>query len=278
MVAPCRGRHARLRSSRGRPIGRPMASQAHSAQDNLGRLDECDANLALVATEVTGLQAELDRFHSDVEILRRHLSEQETTLAEREAALARVTDDKARLQREAGEAHAAVQQAIARLRAQDDSIAALEGELAALRARAEVHGRSHAAGEDALAASERDRVRAQQRAEEAWSALDASSRRLREREARVAELEEEVHALRLRLAAERDQQVVQSAPEPQLDSSAGHLRVVPLEFGHLLLESDDPCPALSAVVELDGTTFVVDRVGRSPLPGDRRPCVFLVER
>jgi chromosome segregation ATPase len=121
-----------------------MASQAHSAQDNLGRLDECDANLALVATEVTGLQAELDRFHSDVEILRRHLSEQETTLAEREAALARVTDDKARLQREAGEAHAAVQQAIARLRAQDDSIAALESELAALRARAEVHGRNSA--------------------------------------------------------------------------------------------------------------------------------------
>jgi chromosome segregation ATPase len=257
-----------------------MASHAYSAQDHLGRLDECDANLALVATEVTGLQAELERFHSDVETLRRHLSERETTLAERETALARVTDDKTRLQREAGEAHAAVQQAIARLRAQDDSMAALESELAALRARAEAHGRSHAVGEDALAANERERVRAQQRAEEAWSALDASSRRLREREGRVAELEEEVHALRLRLAAERDQPqpVVHSAPEPPLDFSAGHLRVVPLEFGHLLLESDEPCPALSDIVELEGATFVVDRIGRSPVPGDRRPCAFLARR
>jgi chromosome segregation ATPase len=255
-----------------------MASQAHSAQDHLGRLDECDASLALVATEVTGLQSELDRFHSDVESLRQHLSERETALAEREAALGRVTDDRARLQREAGEAHAAVQQAIARLRAQDETIAALESELAALRARAEAHGRSNAAGEDALAGSERERVRAQQRAEEAWSALDTASRRLREREARVTELEDELHALRLRLVAERDQQVAHSAPELPLDFSGGHLRVVPLSFGHLLLESDDPCPALSAVVELDGKTFVVDRVGRSPLPGDKRPCAFLVQR
>ena len=255
-----------------------MASQAYSAHDPLGRLDECDANLALVATEMTGLQAELDRFHSDVETLQRHLSERETALAEHEAALERVTDDKARLQQEAGEAHAAVQQAIARLRAQDDSIAALQSELAALRARAESHGRNHAAGEDALAGSERERVRAQQRAEEAWSALDAASQRLRDREARVAELEEELHALRLRLAAERGPQAAHPAAEPPLDYSAGHLRVVPLEFGHLLLERDDACPALSAVVELDGTTFVVDRVGRSPLPGDHRPCVFLVER
>ena len=255
-----------------------MASQAHDAQDHLGRLDECDASLELVATEVTGLQSELDRFHSDVESLRQHLSERETALAEREAALGRATDDRARLQREAGEAHAAVQQAIARLRAQDEAIAALETELAALRARAEAHGRSDAAGEDALAGSERARVRAQQRAEEAWSALDTASRRLREREARVAELEEELHALRLRLVAERDQQVAQPAPELTLDFSGGHLRVVPLSFGHLLLESDDPCPVLSAVVELDGKMFVVDRVGRSPLPGDKRPCVFLVER
>jgi chromosome segregation ATPase len=255
-----------------------MASQAHTAQDHLGRLDECDANLALVATEVTGLQAELERFHSDVETLRRHLSERDTALAEREEALGRVTDDRTRLQREAGEAHAAVQQAIARLRAQDDSIAGLESELAALRARAETHGRSHAAGEDALAASERERVRAQQRAEEAWSALDASSRRLREREARVAELEEEVHTLRLRLAGEREQPVAHSAPAPPLDLSEGHLRVVPLEFGHLLLESDEPCPALSDIVELEGATFVVDRIGRSPVPGDGRPCVFLVQR
>ena len=171
-----------------------------------------------------------------------------------------------------------MQQALARLRTQDESIAALESELAALSARAEAHGRSNAAGEDALAGSERERVRAQHRAEEAWSALDTASRRLREREARVVELEEEVHALRLRLVADLDQQPAHSAPELPLDVSGGHLRVVPLPFGHLLLESDDPCPALSAVVELDGKMFVVDRVGRSPLAGDKRPCVFLLER
>ena len=40
--------------------------------------------------------------------------------------------------------------------------------------------------------------------------------------------------------------------------------------------ADEPAPPIGAVVDVDGSRFVVDGVGRSPLPGDRRECAFLV--
>ncbi len=43
-----------------------------------------------------------------------------------------------------------------------------------------------------------------------------------------------------------------------------------------LLEREGAAPAPGQVVELEGESFVVSRVGRSPLPFDRRSCVYLM--
>lgn len=62
-------------------------------------------------------------------------------------------------------------------------------------------------------------------------------------------------------------------PEPVV---AGWLAFVASPGGYRLLERDGPPPNRGATVELDGLCLVV-RLGPSPLPGDRRRCVF-VER
>ena len=45
--------------------------------------------------------------------------------------------------------------------------------------------------------------------------------------------------------------------------------------GWRMIERDGPVPALDAAVDVDGVPLVVTRVGRSPLPGDRRACAYL---
>ncbi len=60
-----------------------------------------------------------------------------------------------------------------------------------------------------------------------------------------------------------------------LDLSA-HLLYVSGD-GYQLVEGEGAPPELDATVEIDGTAYVVTRVGRSTLPGDRRACAY-VER
>ena len=45
--------------------------------------------------------------------------------------------------------------------------------------------------------------------------------------------------------------------------------------GYRLAEADGRAPAVDTVVEIDGHEFIVTRVGRSPLPGDRRDCAYV---
>jgi hypothetical protein len=47
--------------------------------------------------------------------------------------------------------------------------------------------------------------------------------------------------------------------------------------GYELREWDGDVPAVGAEVELDGERLRVSKVAASPLPGDGRPCAYLVK-
>jgi hypothetical protein len=83
-------------------------------------------------------------------------------------------------------------------------------------------------------------------------------------------LRQEIERLQAELAS------THAAEAPERPSS--HVLFVPAPSGYLLLEREGPPPAAGDGVELpeSGRRFVVARIGRAPLPGERRPCAFLI--
>jgi hypothetical protein len=95
---------------------------------------------------------------------------------------------------------------------------------------------------------------------------------------RLAELIERVVALldEVTLAPEPParEEIVSNHHNPG-PAAAGWLAFVHSPDGYRLLERAGEPPVRNASVELDGGTFVVLRLGPSPLPGDRRRCAFV---
>jgi len=119
----------------------------------------------------------------------------------------------------------------------------------------EEHWARLAEAEERLAGAERD---AERRRAQAVRFLA----RLRRREAELA-------ALPLPLPVE---------PEPEPEPVHGWLAFARVGDGYELVERDGTAPppqALVALPELSPVTFVVEKVARSPLPGDRRPCAYV---
>jgi hypothetical protein len=56
---------------------------------------------------------------------------------------------------------------------------------------------------------------------------------------------------------------------------AGHVLFFPAPDGYEVVEADDPPPPIGQMLLLDAGCFRVQRIGRSPFPRDRRPCLFL---
>ena len=125
------------------------------------------------------------------------------------------------------------------------------------------------------------------------SELTAREERLREQEAAIALRRQELGAVELRRAAvERREEAIaqrESAleavrPTPALertpstanrpDPAAGHILVL-ADGGWRMIEGEGPAPLLDSAVEVGGDAFVVTRVGRAPLPNDRRARVYL---
>ena len=79
----------------------------------------------------------------------------------------------------------------------------------------------------------------------------------------IARLEAELAELRARLGDDR-------AERPP-----GHVLFLPTPDGYAIVEADDPPPPPGQLLMLDEGCFRVQRVGRSPFPDDRRPCLFL---
>lgn len=58
--------------------------------------------------------------------------------------------------------------------------------------------------------------------------------------------------------------------------AASHTLFAPSGAGYEIVEADGPPPRAGDPVVVGGRGYHVLRVGRSPFPSDRRPCVFLV--
>ena len=54
-----------------------------------------------------------------------------------------------------------------------------------------------------------------------------------------------------------------------------HVLFVPTGRGYMLLEREGAPPHAGEELELGSRRFVVTKLGRAPLPGERRPCAFL---
>ena len=55
---------------------------------------------------------------------------------------------------------------------------------------------------------------------------------------------------------------------------SGHLLFVWSPQGWMLREREGDVPPRGTVVEEDGTSLRISKVGPSPFPGDRRPCAY----
>ena len=57
--------------------------------------------------------------------------------------------------------------------------------------------------------------------------------------------------------------------------AVAHLLFVPAKRGYTLVHRDGPPPAHGSSLVVDGLRLTVTKLGRSPLPGDGRPCAYL---
>jgi hypothetical protein len=63
-----------------------------------------------------------------------------------------------------------------------------------------------------------------------------------------------------------------------MDGASGHLLFVPGSQGYEILVRSTPPPSVGSDVELDGSHYVVSKLGPSPYPGDERRCAYLQAR
>lgn len=91
----------------------------------------------------------------------------------------------------------------------------------------------------------------------------------------LARLEQENRTLHDEIERLRNEytrlKVIESPEQP-----SSHLLFVPTPRRYLLVERDGPPPEPGDELALDEGEFVVGKVGRAPVPGDRRPCAFLL--
>jgi hypothetical protein len=55
----------------------------------------------------------------------------------------------------------------------------------------------------------------------------------------------------------------------------GHVLFYPTPDGYEVIEADEPPPPIGQLLLIDDGLFRVQRLGRSPFPQDRRPCLYL---
>ena len=58
----------------------------------------------------------------------------------------------------------------------------------------------------------------------------------------------------------------------------GHLLFLSKPSGYELREQEGDPPVVGSEIEWDGQMLRVTKIAPSPLPGDKRPCAYLVSR
>jgi hypothetical protein len=139
------------------------------------------------------------------------------------------------------------------LRSREEAVRELERELA-------VRKQELGAVELRRAAVERR----EQATAEREAALEAAAAGVRERERELADA-----AGSLERVAQALPPLPEAAPEP--DAHRLFVASTPYRF----VDRDGPPPVAGELLELGGVTYLVSRVGRSVVPGDRRACAYL---
>ena len=191
---------------------------------------------------------------------------------------------------------AVVREQLERLDASDSDLAelaaevsGLRGGLATARTEAEELTRLLTAKDRSLAELQGERDDVRRHAQATSASLREARTLLEARQANVESLEREgellqaelavthrrISALQAELAEARAPVEEPGAPEPR---EIGHVRFLGGPSGYALTSSTDACPGPGDVLETDGASYVTVRVGRSPLPGDARPCAFLMRQ
>lgn len=125
------------------------------------------------------------------------------------------------------------------------------------------------AREDSVRALERDSAVRKQELGAVELRRAAVERRESDLDARAAALDEREQ----RLESEPSPEPASVAAAPPVLATA-HVVFLPGD-GYRLVDADGPPPSLGAKVMVDGQTYVVTRVGRSPIPGDPRAYVYV---
>ena len=102
---------------------------------------------------------------------------------------------------------------------------------------------------------------------------DPQLERLEEENRRLQDEIELLHAEFTKLRVTED-----SDPEPEPELPSAHLLFVPTPAKYLLVERQGPPPGAGDEIALSEGSFVVGKVGRSPVPGEPRSCAFLLAR
>jgi hypothetical protein len=237
-------------------IGRGLTA-SHDADlgSSCARLADCDETLSTITADIAGLLEEIAFLRAAAGRLVERQSEQEAVLARQQLELTQLEAERSLGRSRTDELEAAE----TRLRESDGRAASLAHELQRLR--------------DAVAA--RDRHVAELEGE-----LTRTRKTLSAREAARGSERPRLDELGLEPGREGGARPAHAAASPPSDvrpeeASTGHVRFVAYPDGYRLLSSDERCARSGDVVEVEGRSFLVSRIGRSPLPGDRRPCAFL---
>lgn len=259
------------------------ASAETKRDEQLATLDAADEHLTSILAKTAALHEELERLRKEGIELLRALAEHEAASAEREVTMSALEEESAKLRLQADVEGATLADSKARLEEERRRVQALERDVETLRSEVIERDRSVAAARAELTGAQEELTRRVQslaqeksRVEAAESALTQAERRAvdlsrrLETEARQRERLQSVLA-RVRMTPRAGDADPAPAPEPDR-----HLRFVPRASGYALSEAMGPPPGVGDLVEVDGRRFAVTKRGRSPLPADRRRCVFLV--
>ena len=278
---------------------RRLLEEARAEVETLSRQDDGQEALALVeAHEATidSLRSEVAQRDEQLAASANAVAALEAQASRREAELSDVRDRLEGSQSATAVLTSQVDELRSELGRRDAVEAALETDLASLRETAaeqeqalahEIENRTALETQLADASASHDAIAA--RFEEERASHSAVREKLARLEARVAELEPLGDRLTTavgELAESRTELEEVSARLLEAKTRLGvrdlsaadtsrHLVFMPGEGAYGLVELSGPAPDAGALAEIDGQTFRVLRVARSPLPADRRRCAYV---
>jgi chromosome segregation ATPase len=258
-------------------------SDQTSHPDDVAKLTAWDQQLSVIAEEAIDLQQELSRLREESAAVVHLLEQRERELEEKTASLVQVTDERDRTDKSMTAANASLSEAQARLKQDRERMASLERLL-------EQRERELEEKTALLVQVTDERDRTDKSMTAANASLSEAQARLKQDRERMASLEqllelrqvepehataleEELNSLRAHVVELEELETRRAAMPPQPRS---HLRLIALSTGYALSESAELPPPVGALIGIDGRQYAVASSGRSPLPGDERPCVLLL--